>query len=142
MATVNRPVRNLLTPDAIGLIGTVHPAGGMAAAAHQPGCLAVADPVQRGNGMTGDCPGGNTVSRVPGMQRALDAQLRGIDRGFLVEFLPRPRVAIGRLVEKKMQRTARLISMRYAWRRESGNREGPALQWWLQQQKNLSPEKR
>jgi DNA-binding transcriptional LysR family regulator len=95
--------------------------------------VAVADSVQRGNGMTVGLLGGQDVFTVPGMQEKLDAQLRGIGGGFLPEYLARPHVATGRLVEKKMQRTARLISMSYAWRRASDNRAGPALQWWLQQ---------
>ena len=95
--------------------------------------VAVADSVQRGNGMTVGLLGGQDVFTVPGMQEKLDAQLRGIGGGFLHEYLARPHVATGRLVEKKMQRTARLISMSYAWRRASDKREGPALQWWLQQ---------
>lgn len=95
--------------------------------------VAVADSVQRGNGMTVGLLGGQDVFTVPGMQEKLDAQLRGIGGGFLPEYLARPHVATGRLVEKKMQRTTRLISMSYAWRRASDHNEGPALQWWLQQ---------
>ncbi|NML87042.1 LysR family transcriptional regulator [Polaromonas sp.] len=95
--------------------------------------VAVADSVQRGSGLTVGLLGGQDIFTVPGMQEKLDAQLRGIGGGFLPEYLARPHVATGRLVEKKMQRTARLIFMSYAWRCENDNREGPALQWWLQQ---------
>lgn len=95
--------------------------------------VAVADSVQRGSGLTVGLLGGQDIFTVPGMQEKLDAQLRGIGGGFLPEYLARPHVATGRLVEKKMQRTARLILMSYAWRCENDNREGPALQWWLQQ---------
>ena len=32
-----------------------------------------------------------------------------------------------------MQRAARLVPMRYAWRRSDYGSEGRALQWWLAQ---------
>jgi DNA-binding transcriptional LysR family regulator len=52
----------------------------------------------------------------------------------LPEYLARPLIDSGRLVEKQMQRPNRPIPMSYAWRRASpGNTEGRALTWWLQQ---------
>ena len=95
--------------------------------------VAVADSVQRGSGITVGLLGGQDIFTVPGMQEKLDAQLRGIGGGFLPEYLARPHVSTGRLVEKKMQRAARLIAMSYAWRRTTSRGEGQALQWWLEQ---------
>lgn len=95
--------------------------------------VAVADSVQRGSGVTIGLIGGQDIFTVPGMQEKLDAQLRGIGGGFLPEYLARPHITTGRLVEKQMQRAARLIPMSYAWRRASDDTEGRALQWWLKQ---------
>ena len=99
--------------------------------------VAVADSVQRGRGMTVGLLGGQDVLTVPGMQEKLDAQLRGLGGGFLPEYLARPHIDSGRLVEKQMQRPGRPIPMSYAWRRASpGNTEGRALTWWLRQLDN------
>lgn len=95
--------------------------------------VAVADSVQRGSGITVGLLGGQDIFTVPGMQEKLNAQLRGIGGGFLPEYLARPHVSTGRLVEKKMQRAPRLIPMSYAWRRTTSRSEGQALQWWLGQ---------
>ena len=98
--------------------------------------VAVADSVQRGNGVTAGQLGGQDVFTVPGMQEKLEAQLRGIGGGFLPEYLARPHVATGQLVEKRMQRAARMVSLSYAWRRASAGAVGRALQWWLAQLEN------
>lgn len=98
--------------------------------------VAVADSVQRGRGMTVGLLGGQDIFTVPGMQEKLDAQLRGLGGGFLPEYLARPHIITGRLVEKQMQRPARLIPLRYAWRHASNGSEGRALQWWLKQLDN------
>ena len=98
--------------------------------------VAVADSVQRGNGVTAGLLGGQDVFTVPGMQEKLEAQLRGIGGGFLPEYLARPHVATGQLVEKRMQRAARMVSLSYAWRRASAGAVGRALQWWLAQLEN------
>lgn len=98
--------------------------------------VAVADSVQRGSGLTVGLLGGQDIFTVPGMQEKLDAQLRGLGGGFLPEYLARPHIASGRLVEKRMERAVRQIPMSYAWRRSGDNREGRALQWWLQQLDN------
>ena len=95
--------------------------------------VAVADSVQRGRGVTVGLLGGQDIFTVPGMQEKLAAQLRGLGGGFLPEYLARPHIAAGRLVEKRVQRAARVIPMVYAWRRSEGGQEGRALQWWLQQ---------
>ncbi|GBU14997.1 LysR family transcriptional regulator [Polaromonas sp.] len=95
--------------------------------------VAVADSVQQSRSMTVGLLGGQDVFTVPSVQGKLDAQLRGIGGGFLPEYIARAYIASGRLVEKKMLRAPRMMSMSYAWRRTSHNPEGPALQWWLTQ---------
>ena len=95
--------------------------------------VAVADSVQRGSGVTMGLLGGQDIFTVPGMQEKLDAQLRGLGGGFLPEYLARPHIATGRLVEKKMQRAARLVPVSYAWRPSTDGSGGRALQWWLGQ---------
>jgi molybdate transport repressor ModE-like protein len=95
--------------------------------------VAVADSVQRGSGVTTGLLGGQDIFTVPGMQEKLDAQLRGLGGGFLPEYLARPYIATGRLVEKQMQRATRVIPLRYAWRCSNARTEGHALQWWLRQ---------
>ena len=95
--------------------------------------VAVADSVQRGSGVTVGLMGGQNILTVPGMPEKLEAQLRGLGGGYLPEYLARPHIASGRLVEKQMQRAKRLVSMRYAWRRSTDGNEGRALQWWLSQ---------
>lgn len=98
--------------------------------------VAVADSVQRGRGLTVGLLGGQDIFTVPGMQEKLDAQLRGLGGGFLPEYLARPHITTGRLVEKQLQRPARLIPLRYAWHHASHGSEGRALQWWLKQLDN------
>ena len=92
--------------------------------------VAVANSVQHGNGVTSGLLGGQDIFTVPGMQAKLDAQLRGLGGGFLPEYLARPHIAAGRLVEKQMQRATRIAPMRYAWRCQEAGAEGRALQWW------------
>ena len=98
--------------------------------------VAVADSVQRGSGVTSGLLGGQDIFTVPGMQEKLDAQLRGLGGGFLPEYLARPHIAAGQLVEKQMQRAARVVPMSYAWRCAEAGAEGRALHWWLQQLNN------
>lgn len=95
--------------------------------------VVVADSVRQGNGVTSGLLGGQDVFTVPGMHEKLDAQLRGLGGGFLPEYLARPHIDAGRLVEKQMQRATRMTPMRYAWRCQAPSTEGRALQWWLQQ---------
>lgn len=95
--------------------------------------VAVADSVQRGSGVSVGLLGGQDIFTVPGMQEKLDAQLRGLGGGFLPEYLARPHIATGRLVEKRVQRAERHIPVSYAWRRVTAGSEGRALQWWLKQ---------
>lgn len=91
--------------------------------------VAVADSVQRGSGMTVGLLGGQDVFTVPGMMAKLEAQMRGLGAGFLPEYLAKPHVDAGRLVEKKVSQRPRVVRVGYAWR--AG--DGKALQWWLQQ---------
>jgi len=100
--------------------------------------VAVADSVQRGVGVTSGLLGGQDIFTVPGMQEKLEAQLRGLGGGFLPEYLARPHIAAGRLVEKQMQRATRVVPMRYAWRCAPAGSEGRALQWWLAQLGNAA----
>jgi DNA-binding transcriptional LysR family regulator len=95
--------------------------------------VAVADSVQRGSGLTVGLMGGQDIFTVPGMQEKLDAQLRGLGGGFIPDYLARPFVESGRLVEKRVQSAERRVPMRYAWRRTTPAGEGRALRWWLDQ---------
>ncbi|CAN5558369.1 LysR family transcriptional regulator [soil metagenome] len=103
--------------------------------------VAVADSVQRGSGVTVGLMGGQDIFTVPGMPEKLDAQLRGLGGGFLPDHLARPHIDAGRLVEKKLQRSPRVIPMCYVWRRAAAGTEGRALQWWLQQLGNPATRK-
>lgn len=94
--------------------------------------VAVADSVQRGDGVTIGLLGGQDVFTVPGMLAKLDAQMRGLGAGFLPEYLARPYIDSGRLVEKKVTAPPRVQRVRYAWRGNDGT-SGRALQWWIKQ---------
>ena len=98
--------------------------------------VAVADSVQRGGGLTVGLLGGQDVFTVPGMMAKLDAQLRGLGAGFLPEYLARPHITAGRLVEKWMAQPRRVVRVSYAWRNSAGSKPGRALQWWLKQLEN------
>lgn len=95
--------------------------------------VAVADSIQRGSGMTVGLLGGQDVFTVPGMLAKLEAQLRGLGSGFLPEYLARPHITAGRLVEKAVARPPRVVKPSYAWRTSAGLKPGRALQWWLRQ---------
>ena len=103
--------------------------------------VAVADSVQRGGGVTVGLLGGQDVLTVPGMLAKLDAQLRGLGAGFLPEYLARPHIDAGRLVEKAVERPQRLLRASYAWRNTAGAKPGRALQWWLRQLENTKTRK-
>ena len=95
--------------------------------------VAVADSVQRGGAMTVGLLGGQNVLTVPGMLAKLEAQLRGLGAGFLPEYMARPYVLSGRLIEKAVCRPQRVVRLSYAWRHHTGDKPGRALQWWLEQ---------
>jgi DNA-binding transcriptional LysR family regulator len=103
--------------------------------------VAVADSVQRGSGVTVGLLGGQDIFTVPGMQEKLQAQLRGLGGGFLPEYLARPHVITGRLVEKRLQRAPRQVPMSYAWLRAPDGKEARALQWWLKQLESAATRK-
>ena len=91
--------------------------------------VAVADSVQRGSGISVGLLGGQDVFTVPGMLAKLDAQMRGLGAGFLPEYLARPYITAGRLIEKRVSQKQRVTQLSYAWRAA----DGKALQWWLKQ---------
>ncbi|MES2399467.1 MAG: LysR family transcriptional regulator [Pseudomonadota bacterium] len=95
--------------------------------------VAVADSIQRGSGISVGLLGGQDIFTVPGMLAKLDAQLRGLGSGFLPEYLARPHIDTGRLVEKAVARPPRVVKASYAWRTSAGAKPGRALQWWLKQ---------
>jgi DNA-binding transcriptional LysR family regulator len=95
--------------------------------------IAVADSVQRGDGLTLGLLAGQEVLTVPTMRAKLDAQLRGLGVGFLPEPLARPFLQTGRLVPKFTLRPNRLSRLGYAWRDGGVLGPGKGLQWWLQQ---------
>lgn len=110
--------------------------------------VAVADSVQRGDGMNVGLLGGQDIFTVSGMLAKVDAQVRGLGAGFLPEYLARPHIASGRLVEKTVAQPPRIVRVSYAWREadadtapglargNSGDKPGRALQWWLEQLAN------
>ena len=95
--------------------------------------VAVADSVQRGDGVTIGLLGGQEVFTVAGMQAKLDAQLRGLGGGFVPECMARAYVQTGRLVVKRTERPQRVVRVSYAWRGSPQRGQGRALQWWLKQ---------
>jgi DNA-binding transcriptional LysR family regulator len=95
--------------------------------------VAVADSVQRGNGLTIGLLSGQDVFTVPSMPAKLDAQLRGLGGGFLPVGLAQPFIDTGRLVQKRVERVERQIQSSYAWRKTQTPLPGRALQWWLEQ---------
>ena len=95
--------------------------------------VAVADSVQRGQGVTVGLLAGQDVFTVSSMQAKLDAQLRGMGGGFVPECMARGFIETGRLVVKKTERPLRLARVSYAWRGTPTRGQGRALQWWLKQ---------
>ena len=95
--------------------------------------VAVADTVQRGNGLTFGLLSGQDVLTVASMQAKLDAQLRGLGGGFVPESMARVFIEAGRLVVKRVERPERLVRVGYAWRGATKAGQGRALQWWVQQ---------
>ena len=126
---------------AVNFVYAVAPHHPLAAAAEpltdtlmqQHRAVAVADSVQRGQGLTIGLLGGQDVFTVSSMQAKLDAQLRGMGGGFVPECMARHYLETGRLVVKKTERPQRLARVSYAWRGTPTRGQGRALQWWLKQ---------
>ena len=59
--------------------------------------------------------------------------MRGLGAGFLPEPMARPFIETGRLVARKVRRTARIVRPSYAWREPGPLGLGRGLQWWLPQ---------
>ena len=95
--------------------------------------VAVADSVQRGDGITIGLLGGQDVFTVANMHAKLDAQLRGLGGGFVPQSMACSYVETGRLVVKKTERPQRVVRVSYAWRGAAQRGQGRALQWWLKQ---------
>lgn len=95
--------------------------------------VAVADSVQRGDGLTIGLLGGQDVFTVASMGGKLEAQLRGLGGGFVPESMARRYIETGQLVVKKTERPQRLVRVSYAWRGGPLRSQGRALQWWLRQ---------
>ena len=95
--------------------------------------VAVADSVQRGNGLTIGLLAGQEVFTVANMQAKLDAQLRGLGGGFVPQNMACAYVETGRLVVRKTERQQRVARVSYAWRGATTRGQGRALQWWLKQ---------
>lgn len=94
--------------------------------------VAVADSVRRGGGATVGLFAGQDVLTVPSMQAKLDALLRGLGAGSVPLSMARPYLTAGHLVEKKLDRPARIYRVGYAWRGSTAT-PGRALAWWQQQ---------
>ena len=93
--------------------------------------VAVADSVQRGAGISVGLLGGQDVFTVPGMLAKLDAQLRGLGAGFLPDYLARPYIETGRLIEKQVVQRARVVRPSYAWRNSPSSECACGRSWSL-----------
>lgn len=98
--------------------------------------VAVADSIQRGDGITVGLLPGQDVLTVSSMPAKLDAQIRGLGIGFLATCLAQPFIDTGRLVVKRVERAEQQLQVSYAWRRSGKSEQGRALQWWLAQLKS------
>lgn len=76
---------------------------------------------------------GQDIFTVPNLLAKIEAQVRGIGCGFLPESMLQPYLQAGLLVSKSVTRPARLLRMRYAWKKPASAGMGKALQWWLTQ---------
>ncbi len=95
--------------------------------------VAVADSIQRGDGLTIGLLAGQDVFTVAGMPAKVDAQIRGLGVGFLPTCLAQPYLDTGRLAVKRVERPEHRIPLSYAWRKSDRPARGRALQWWLAQ---------
>ena len=99
-------------------------------AAHR--VVAIADTARDLAPMTIGVLPGQDVLTVPSMAAKLEALLRNLGCGSLPEPLVRRHVEAGRLVVKELETRRRPIRLHYAWR-DTGQRPGHALAWWLKQ---------
>ena len=113
------------------LANAPEPLGDEVIRAHR--AVAVADSIQRGDGISIGLLPGQDVFTVTDMPAKLDAQLRGLGTGFLPTCLAQPYIDTGRLIVKRVERTAPQLEVSYVWRKGARPREGRALQWWLRQ---------
>jgi DNA-binding transcriptional LysR family regulator len=71
-----------------------------------------------------------TVSTMPDK---LEAQLHGLDCGFVPRCIAAPYIDAGRLVVKTTERILRAPKVNYAWHTLGCGVLGKALAWWLAQ---------
>jgi len=100
--------------------------------------IAVADSAQRMTPVTVNLLPGQDVLTVASVPAKIEAQLRGLGCGFLVEPMVREHIGAGLLVVREVQRRRAPARLCYAWRgpRTDDGRDVPlglALRWWLQQ---------
>jgi len=93
--------------------------------------VAVADSIQRGDGLSIGLLAGQDVFTVTGMPAKVDAQIRGLGAGFLPTCLAQPYIDTGRLVVRRVERPEQQLQFSYAWRASGQPGQGRALQWWL-----------
>jgi DNA-binding transcriptional LysR family regulator len=98
--------------------------------------VAVADSIQRGEGVSVGLLAGQDVLTVSSMPAKLDAQIRGLGAGFLATCLAQPYIDAGHLVVKRVERAEQQMQFSYAWRKSGKFEQGRALQWWLAQLKS------
>ena len=91
--------------------------------------VAVADSIQRGDGITFGLLAGQDVLTVSSMPAKLDAQIRGLGAGFLATCLAQPYIDTGRLVTKRVERAEQQIQLSYAWRRSGASRSEATTPW-------------
>jgi DNA-binding transcriptional LysR family regulator len=100
--------------------------------------VAVADSARRHEPLTVNLLPGQDVFTVASIQAKVEAHLRCLGCGFLVEAIAREHIRAGRLVVKPTQRDAPRGRLHYAWRSGAAPDpkkppQGLALGWWLQQ---------
>ena len=100
--------------------------------------VAVSDSAQRTAPVTVNLLPGQDVLTVATMPNKIEAQLRGLGGGFLMEPMVREHIQAGRLVVRQVQRSRLPARLCYAWRspHTADGRPVPvglALRWWLAQ---------
>lgn len=95
--------------------------------------VALADSVERGDGLTVAVLPGQDVFTVSDMRSKIEAQLRGLGVGFLPETYARPYLGNGRLVQKRLERPPHVMQFCAAWQPAPARTSvGRALAWWLE----------